>query len=125
MDSFVERVRSIDPSRLPSSPQIGDRICVRWKDDQKAYVCRVVKGKKGSALHVVPAVSGEPFFDLAFDPSVDEWEWPSEFEMSTLSVVERSENTQTAIESLKKQLRLLKKKRSLHLLESGHAKKKR
>jgi hypothetical protein len=124
MDSFVERVRSIDPSRLPSAPQIGDRICVRWKDDPKAYVCRVVKGKKGSALHVVPAVSGELFFDLAFDPSVDEWEWPSEFEMSTLSVVERSENTQTAIESLKKQLRLLKKKRSLHI-EIANAKKKR
>lgn len=84
IDSFVEMVRSNDPSRLPALPVIGDRVCCRWKGDPKIYLCRVVKGKKGSKMHVVPAIKGEGVYDEPFDPAADDWSWPTPIMMSAL-----------------------------------------
>ena len=84
MDSFVEQVRQNEPGRLPPHPVIGDRVCCRWNGDPKIYVCRVVKGKKGNKMHVVPAIKGEGLYDEPFDPAVDDWSWPTPIMMSAL-----------------------------------------
>ena len=92
IDHFCEKVRYLAPDRLPKTPEIGDRILIRWgnkngnmpKDDKHRcdidiqpgsyYLCRVKKGTRGSKFSVQGYHGGKTFL-LPFDVNIDDWKW--------------------------------------------------
>lgn len=77
IDSFVHRVRKLNPDSLHSIPRPGDLIIICWKDSGE-FLVRVQGKAWGKNLVVESPVKREGFGVYPFDPIADQWRWPQD-----------------------------------------------
>ena len=80
VDQMVERLRRVVPHRLPSEPQPGDRVMVRWACPSwpGEYLVRVKKRVSNGVYAAELASADKSFGTWNFSTEVDEWRWPTE-----------------------------------------------